>query len=335
MSDVQASARTTTQWVRLLVGAIVVAALCLVAARWQWARYELHQGQQDQFMSAYGADAVPAAQLLPDPGASLPADDEWRPVTAQGHYEPAKTVLLRNRPVGSSPVYHVLVPFVVSAPGTPKDGTVLVVDRGTVPLANTNALEPSSVPAPPTGDVTLHARLRPDEPVTSRTAPAGQVQAISTPMVLAAAPGGAAWAAGHTVGAYGVMSSESPAPRTAIDLIPQPDGAEDPGVNLSYTIQWCIFAAGLLGAYAVLWRRERGSKLTAGDLLAGYADADEARLARSAASAKEHRPTYEEEEDALLDAAGVDVRPTPPEPARDEPPQEARALSRPAGRYGA
>lgn len=336
------AARTPRQWVTLALGAVLLAALCLVAAWWQWDRYELHRSQADQLASAYQAAPVPAAELLPAPGAPLPADDVWRSVTAHGRYEADRTVLLRNRPVDGEAVFHVLVPFVVDAPGTPQDGVVLVVDRGTVPLANTNADEPGSVPGPPSGEVTVTVRLRADEPVTPRGAPAGQVQAISTPMVLAAAPGGAGWAQGRTTGAYGVLRSETPAPSTPVDALPEPDGA-DPGVNLSYTIQWCIFAAGLVGGYMVLWRRERGPRLTAGDLIAASDDPQTARSRRPAKPAAErraHRPSHEDEEDALLDALGVDVRP----PAQGTTPQPGAAAGdddrstlprRPAGRYGA
>ncbi|PJI95258.1 SURF1 family protein [Luteimicrobium subarcticum] len=307
MAEVRHGARTRRQWVTLAVGAVIMALLCLVAARWQWARYDLHRSQAEQISGAYTADPVSLGTLVPGPGDTFAADDEWRPVTVRGHYEPDDTVLLRNRPVGTGAVFHVLVPFVVDAPGDPTDQMVLVVDRGTVPLSNGGALRPDDVPAPPAGELTLTARLRPDEPVTTRTAPPGQVQAISTPMVLAQGADGAAWADGRTTDAYLVADSEDPSVPAAdadhtVTPLPTPD-LPDAGTNMSYTVQWCLFAAGLLGAYIVLWRRERGPRLTAGDLLAGHTDVDEAEAARAARrSGKPRRVSLEDEEDAYLDA---------------------------------
>ncbi|HWK92340.1 MAG TPA: SURF1 family protein [Luteimicrobium sp.] len=302
MSEVR-GARTRRQWVVLAIGAVLLALVCLLAAKWQWSRYDLHKAQAEQLTSAYGADPVPVADLLPAPGEPLPAHDVWRSVTARGHYEADRTVLLRNRPVDGGAVFHVLVPFVVDAPGTPVDGVVLVVNRGTVPLSSNGAERPTDVPAPPSGEVTLVARLRADEPAPTKSAPAGQVQAIDTAAVLAAAPGGGAWADGRTTAAYGVMSSEDPAAADAITPLPAPD-PPDPDTNLSYTVQWLIFAVGMVAAYAVLWRRERGPRLTAGDLLAGYDDVDAARTARQAArrSARPKKATLEDEEDAIVDA---------------------------------
>ncbi|MGC5166033.1 SURF1 family protein [Luteimicrobium sp. DT211] len=302
MSEVR-GARTRRQWIVLAVGAVLLALVCLLAAKWQWSRYDLHKSQAEQISSAYGADPVPVADLLPAPGEPLPPGDVWRSVTARGHYEADRTVLLRNRPVDGAAVFHVLVPFVVDDPGTPVDGVVLVVDRGTVPLSSSSAERPDAVPAPPSGDVTVVARLRADEPAPTKSAPAGQVQAISTDAVLAAAPGGAAWADGRTTAAYGVMTSEDPAATDAIETLPAP-AAPDPDTNLSYTIQWLIFAVGMFAAYAVLWRRERGPRLTAGDLLAGYDDVDTARTARQAArrSGRPTRVSLEDEEDAIVDA---------------------------------
>jgi len=296
-------ARTRKQWIVLGVGAVVMAALCVVAANWQWSRYHVHKSQAEQITSAYGADPVPVADLLPVPGEPLPPQDVWRSVTARGHYEPDRVVLLRNRPVDGAAVFHVLVPFVIDDPGTPVDGAVLVVNRGTVPLSSTNAERPDAVPAPPSGEVTLVARLRADEPAPTKPAPDGQVQAISTAAVLAAGPGGGAWADGRTTTAYAVMSSEAPAATDAITALPAPE-APDPDTNLSYTVQWVIFAVGMFAAYAVLWRRERGPRLTAGDLLAGYDDVDAARSARQSArrGTRANKVSLEDEEDAIVDA---------------------------------
>jgi len=302
MSEVR-GARTRRQWVVLAIGAVLLAAVCLLAAKWQWSRYDLHKSQADQITSAYGADPVPVADLLPAPGEPLPADDVWRSVTVHGRYESDRTVLLRNRPVDGAAVFHVLVPFVVDAPGTPVDGVVLVVNRGTVPLSSTSAERPEDLPAPPSGEVTIVARLRADEPAPTKSAPSGQVQSINTQAVLAAAPGGGSWADGRTTSAYGVMSSETPAATDPITALPAPD-PPDPDTNLSYTVQWVIFAVGMFAAYAVLWRRERGPRLTAGDLLAGYDDVDAARSAREAArrSARPRKVSLEDEEDAIVDA---------------------------------
>jgi hypothetical protein len=54
----------------------------------------------------------------------------------------------------------------------------------------------------------------------------------------------------------------------------------------------------------VLWRRERGPRLTAGDLLAGYDDVAAARTARRSArrGARPAKVSLEDEEDAIVDA---------------------------------
>ncbi|WP_159797450.1 SURF1 family cytochrome oxidase biogenesis protein [Puerhibacterium puerhi] len=292
------SQRTRRQWVTLGLGAVALAALCVLAAVWQWHRYTDRMAQIHLVESNYSAPAVPAEQVLPAPGVTLPADDEWRPATLTGQYVPEATVLLRNRPVNSTPGFHVLVPFEAD------DGTVLVVDRGFVPLGE-DASSPDAVPAPPDGRVTVVVTLRPDEPASGRGAPPGQVQAIDTRQVLAAGPGGAGWADGRTVGAYGQLRSEDPASAQALVPLPPPD--TDPGSHLSYTFQWCVFALGAVSGYVLLWRREtRGSTVTAGDLLLAEAEAagdpgTGGSAVRARRPERRRRPTDEELEDALLD----------------------------------
>lgn len=293
--------RTPRQWVTLAVGVVVLVALCLLAGRWQWNRYVARDAEIQQIEANYVSDPVPVADLLPAPGASLDDADVWRPVVLEGRYEADATVLLRNRPVGGSPGFHVLVPFVTEpAPGAP-DGLVVVVDRGFVPLG-TDAVTPGDLPAPPEGDVEATVTLRGDEPSSGRDAPDGQVQAISTDQVLDAGPDGAAWADGRTVGAYGQLRSEDPAPAVPLETLPKPD--TDPGSHLSYAFQWAVFALGAVIGFWLLVRRDRrdargeDTTLTAGDLLA----ADDPGAARARRDARTRRPTAENEEDALVDA---------------------------------
>jgi cytochrome oxidase assembly protein ShyY1 len=232
--------------------------------------------------------------LLPGPGASLDPGDEWRPATLTGQYRPQDTVLLRNRPVGGETGYHVLVPFVDDS------GIVLIIDRGLVPLG-ADATGLVTPPAPPSGTVTLTVTLRADEPPSARDAPPQQVQAISTDQVLAAGASGTSWANGRTVAAYGQLRLEDPAPEQAPRTVGAPEFGYDQSssTNLSYVVQWLIFALGALGGYAILWRREtRGTTPSAGVLLAAGNDPD----ARAARRTRRHKgPTDEELEDALTE----------------------------------
>ncbi|RPF21782.1 SURF1 family protein [Myceligenerans xiligouense] len=302
--------RTTRQWLILGVAAVLLAALCLVAGLWQWNRYEDRAAQIDLIEENWSAAAVPVDAVLAGPGAVLPDDAVWQPVTLTGRYESDATVLLRNRPVHSTPGYHVLVPFVAEHPGAP-DGIVVVIDRGFVPLG-ADGSAPASVPDAPSGEVEVTASLRLDEPPSSRGAPDGQVQAISTAQVLAAGPDGASWADGRTVGAYGALRAESPRPATAPAALPAP--GTDPGSHLSYAFQWVVFSIGALAGYVLLWRRERGAlrgaSVSAGDLLLAAPDVDAATggttsRARRAGSGRGllARPTGDsDDEDALIDA---------------------------------
>lgn len=292
--------RTTRQWVILAVAAVVLAALCLVAGRWQWDRAESRNAEIDLVNANWSAPVVPVDEVLPGPGAVVPKDEVWQRVELKGEYVTDATVLLRNRPVGGQGGYHVLVPFEARVGG---QDVVIVIDRGFVPLG-ADGSRPDAVPPPPSGTVTVVASLRADEPASDRDAPPGQVQAISTQQVLAAGPDGAAWAEGRTVGAYGALRAEEPAPQTGLASLPKPD--TDPGSHLSYAFQWCIFAIGAISGYVLLWRRERGAlrgeSVSAGDLLLATGEAADGEGVRARRPARERRQTAEDEEDALIEA---------------------------------
>lgn len=284
--------------------AVVLAALCLVAGRWQWNRYVHRTAQIEAIEARYHDDPAPLVGLLGTSG-ELAENGEWRPVVAHGTYEPDSTVLLRNRPVDGQAGYHVLVPLRLDA-GQSDVGDVLIVDRGFLPWTEG---EPTmdQIPAPPAGDVAAVVTMRPAEPASPRAAPAGQVHAIDPAQVLDARASGGDKAQGarksapEPIAAYGQLRSEDSAATEPLHPLPPPD--LDPGSHLSYTVQWWIFAAGALGGFFLLLRRDSlertGRAPTAGDLVAGARSAGAgARAARS----RPRRPTAEEEEDALIDA---------------------------------
>ena len=252
VEDLRAAARRRA--VGLVVVAVVVAVTCTFLGRWQWDRHVARDAAIAVVQANYAAAPVDLADVVADPDAPLPDADAWRSVQVRGRYLPEATVLLRNRPVGGAPGYHVLVPLVVqdAAPadfGPPvAAGRVLVVDRGWVPMGEDGSAE-VDVPAAPAGDVTVTVRLRQGEAATGRDAPEGQVQTIAPAQVLAA--GGAT---GDPYAAYGGLLEEQPAPAETLGALPAP--STDPGSHLSYAFQWWVFALGGLVAFSVAARRE-------------------------------------------------------------------------------
>lgn len=263
----------TPRWIGGLALAAVVAAVCVLLGTWQWDRREQAAARNAPVVANYDAAPVPVQDVPAVGDDVLPDEAEWTPVTASGTYLAERTLLVRNRPLNGRPGYHVLVPLRLAS------GGVLVVDRGWVPTGATG-LEPDVVPPPPDGEVEVVVRLRPPEPPAERDAPPGQVHRIDPARVADLLPG-----EDVVGGAYGVLASEQPGPDVAPVLLPRPETTEGP--HLSYSLQWFVFAAGAFVAYGVLARR------TARDL--GAAPAARPR----------HRPSAEDEEDALVDAANA------------------------------
>jgi cytochrome oxidase assembly protein ShyY1 len=231
------------RWGAYLALVIAFAIGCGLLSWWQWARRAETISQGDLVTENYEAAPVAIDTLLPSLG-SWRADEEWRPVELHGHYLDSHRLLARNRPYNANPGFEVLVPFQLD------DGTVFIVDRGWLRIGEKQDT-PDSVPAPPTGDVTVTARLQQSEPVLpGRTAPHGQVASINLPTV--------AKLAGTTrtyTGAYGLLDTETPA--TATRPQPADEPIPDEGPHLSYAIQWIAF--GVLAFAGLFWafRRER------------------------------------------------------------------------------
>ncbi|WP_263120630.1 SURF1 family protein [Cellulomonas sp. RIT-PI-Y] len=273
----------------LVLLAIVLATACTFLGRWQWNRHVNRDAAIRLVQTNYDADPVPLADLVPTVDDTLDPARVWHPVTVTGTYDVDATVLLRNRPVDSQPGFHVLVPLVQS------DGTALIVDRGWVAWDD-DASGEVDVPAPPAGEVSVTARLRPQEVASGRSAPAGQVQAINVDQVLAAGDADGL----EAYSSYGALVSESPAAPTALGTLPMP--STDPGSHLSYAFQWWTFGIGALVGFGWMARRElldergvpRGPGVALGDLLP--AEDGTVRVPRR------RRVSDEDTEDALIDA---------------------------------
>ena len=218
-------------WARALLGVLALAAIFVLLGRWQLDRRQERDERNARVEANYGAQPVPLAQLLPRAGTPLPASLTWRPVSVSGVYQPADTLLVRNRTLRGDGGYEVLVPL------RTETGRVLLVDRGWLPAGRTGA-GPDRVPAPPPGPVELVVRLRPGEEAGGRRAPPGQLPAVDLQLVADALDG---TVGSELEGGYGVLAAESPRPAQAPVLLPRPE--QEPGPHLAYAVQWFGFAA--------------------------------------------------------------------------------------------
>ncbi len=276
MSDVTTRPPVTgwRRWSAYLALTIVFALACGLLSWWQWARRAETAAENQRVERNYDAEAVPIDEVLPRLDA-WDDDDEWTRVELRGEYLGDETVLVRNRVLGGTPGFEQLVPFRLD------DGTVVVVDRGWLPVGNGEHSVPDVVPAPPEGEVTVIARLRGSEPeLPGRTAPEGQISSIDVPAIVAGLGGDA------YTGAYAVVGSEDPSVEPMPAAAPRPE--EDEGMHLSYALQWIAF--GVLAFVGLLWawRRERR--------IAALPEEEQA-----AARAPKRRHDDADAEDAILD----------------------------------
>jgi cytochrome oxidase assembly protein ShyY1 len=238
-------------WIALVVAVIgfAVAAFTLLAP-WQFGREEQRAAQQRAIDTASATAPVPLAELVP-PGEPVASDDEWRQVTVTGTYLPDGEGLVRLRVVDGQPAVEVLTPFRTD------DGRVFTVNRGSVAAAS-GATVPDYAP-PPTGPVTLTARLRLDETDPQhreaietdghRQIYAADSRALATATGMHLEPGFLQLADGQP----GVLRPLAVAPTT---------GGGAPFTNFSYALQWltfgviALFALGYFVRLELLQRRD-------------------------------------------------------------------------------
>ena len=282
---------TALRWSGYVAVAIVFAIACAFLANWQFTRNAERSEQLALVEANYDAEPVSLAETIPL-GSALSPGDEWQPVALVGTYLSDDQLLVRNRPRGGTAAFEVLVPFRLD------DGRILIVNRGWVPPGESQP-DPDVIPAAPSGEVTVIARLKPSEPAPSagRSAPEGQVPTINLPLIADTLSDQDAAALEQS--AYGLMVSEDPAPAIRPEAIASP--SDDPGPHLSYAIQWILFAIMGFIFIGYIIRTELKHRREDAEDDAGEAVGPVPRSMRTPAR-KTDRDM--DDEDAILDAAG-------------------------------
>lgn len=271
------------RWGAYVALTVVFAIACSLLSWWQWARRDQAVHEIQKIERNYDAEARPLDELL----AGLDDWDdeqEWAPIALRGEYLVDEQIMVRNRVFGGRPGFEQLVPLQLD------DGTVFVIDRGWLPIGEGEEALPESIPQPPSGEVSVIARLRESEPeLRGRSAPEGQAPSIHVPDVVAASG-----LAGYT-SAYGALAREDPAVDEMPYALPRPP--EDEGPHLSYALQWIAF--GILAFIGLVWAWRREIRIAA------LPAAEQA-----AARAPKRRHEDADAEDAILDRAEQSNTPT-------------------------
>ncbi len=267
------------RWLGYLALVVVFAVACTMLSMWQLARRDEARAAIARVENNWESAPRPIDDVLPTRD-SFDADLTWTSVELVGEYLVEDELLARGRPFSGRPGFEQLVPFLLD------DGSVMVVDRGWLPVGNEQDA-PDSVPAAPEGRVTVVVRLKPGEPtVAGRSAPEGQIATIHLPTIaeLVDRP--------TYTAAYGLLVSEDP-PVARPTATPKP--AADEGSHLSYAFQWLVF--GIMAFVGLGWAIRQEYRIRNAD------DPEERARAEKRRAKAEAKPRSDAEvEDALLDS---------------------------------
>ena len=219
----------------LLVLALALATVFAMLGDWQLSRSR-DEAAREVREQAEAAGVVPLQELLA-PAEPVDGSDVRRLVEATGRLDPTRLLVVPNRPQDGEPGRWLLAPLEVD--GT--DGTLPVV-LGWLP-------DGAPVPAIPAGETRVEGRLHQGEPPTGSTGPGVTELANISPVDLVNQWGPPVYTA--------YLAVEDPQPPLSAAQVPEPDDGMALQ-NLSYALQWWIFAA---FAVFLWWRLVRDAHL--------------------------------------------------------------------------
>lgn len=238
----------TPRWLGLLAAAIALAIGMVMLGVWQLSRYEARDSINGRIDAGTAGKASPLPEVLGQPSGAAgqvgpaPAETQWRRVTVTGEYAQQYEVLARNRTVSGQVGYEVITPLILA------DGTAVLIDRGWIAPDPAGMTKRPTVPAPPSGQVTVVGRVHLTE--SGAGAPEQinghpQVRRIGVPQIAASMPY-PVW------GAYLLAVDGTPGSTNATVGVQR----ENSWQNAAYVVQWWLFAVLTLVGYVYLLRKE-------------------------------------------------------------------------------
>ncbi len=220
------------RWTALIIFVAVLGTTFVFLGRWQLSRLHQRRAHNTAIRTAEKAPVASFGAVFDRP---ITQAQEYRRVKVTGTFDASKQVVIRYRSNGNADGYEVVAPLHTS------DGHWLLVDRGFIASKNGNMS--GSVPALPSGQVSITGRARISEPgKDDATVPVhGHARLVNSGKI------------GHWVGhpvANGYLDAISmhPADSTKFHRIKLPELSDGP--HFWYAVQWFMFAG--IGATGVV-----------------------------------------------------------------------------------
>ena len=222
------------------VAVVALAYLAFRLGEWQFHRLEDREQSNAITERNLAAAPVPVEKVLAV-AEPVSEQEEWRHVTATGHYADDQTVVVRYQTRDGQSGVDVVTPLVTD------QGPALLVNRGWMATGNVGTTRPD-VPPAPSGEVTLSGWVRADATGDSAAVEDRSTRAVSSRTIGPTLPF-------PVYGGFVELDEETPPPAEPLAKVEMPDLGNGP--HLFYGIQWWFFAALALFGFVYLVLDER------------------------------------------------------------------------------
>ena len=254
------------QWIAALVGALLVSWVFVLLSQWQFSRSVSEAPPAVRTTE----EVRPLTEVL-RPGEFFPAQAADQMVSAEGSFDPARQVLVRDRLQDGRKGWWVVTAFTVddAPPVGGEGGTVVPVARGWIEA-------PEDAGPPPSGALRLTGRLLPSEaPVAEKDLAQGEVATLSVAQLInlwdvPSYPGFVASTSELTADGD-VSAAASGGALEALTIEPQPLEQPVNWLNIFYAVEWFVFAG---FSVFLWWRLVRDDYERTQDALADAAEAE-------------------------------------------------------------
>jgi cytochrome oxidase assembly protein ShyY1 len=232
------------RWVLLGLAVLALGVVTWRLGEWQFDRLEERRTDNVHIERNLQAEPVDVRTVMgrQDP---VTESEQWRTVVMRGEYDTDAQVLVRYRTRDGQAGVSVVTPLRLD------DASHVLVERGWERTANAADTD-IEVPAPPSGQVTVHGWARPNQSgdTGAITPDRGQVRLISS-------AGFSGPIADSLLEGYVSLDRERPPPAQRLDAGPEMPELNS-GPHFFYGLQWWFFGALALGGFAYFaWAEAR------------------------------------------------------------------------------